>query len=551
MRVALSVGASRFRRKFLSDARRAQAVNDALLMELLRKNQDTVYGRQFGFAKISTPAEYRASVPLTSYADYEPYVARIAQGEQGVLTAEPVHHFGLSSGTTGKQKMIPITRTAQHRVALVMVFLVQGMLNAALPGRGRGPGLLMMSAGTTGKTEAGITYGPATASGLASMIRMGKYLWTTPPDALVLLDQRTVLHLHLLFALKERALTYLSAPFASSIMDLFHLLERAGPALAQELETGKLSPELNLSGESRARLEADLGQDPERARQLLAELERGQQGIAQRLWPKLGYVSTVTGGGFAVYAQKLRPYLGDVPFFSSVYASTEGTIGVATRPEDTSYAMVPSVCSFELLPAGEVDAASPRTVTLEEAQEGEHYEVVLTNRSGFYRYRLGDMVKVVGRLHQTPVIEFLFRRGQLLNLSGEKTSEQAALAAVMDAAERWRTPLIDFTTMADTDAAPARYAFFVEVKEPSALAGRATAADELDQALGKANPRYQAAREAGKLGRPVLHAVERDTFVRVKALLIEKGASANQVKIPRVVSAGAVLQLLRAGSIGT
>jgi len=549
MRVALSVGATRFRGKFLFDTRRAQAVNDALLMELLRRNEGTVYGRRYGFSRLSTPDGYRASVPLTSYPDYEPYVARIARGEQGVLTMEPVHHLGLSSGTTGKQKMIPITRTAQRQVALSMVFLSQGMLNAALPAS-RGRGVLMMSAGTSGKTEAGITYGPATASGMASMIRMSKHLWTTPPDALVLLDQRTVLHLHLLFGLKERDLRYLSATFASSIMDLFHLLERAGPVLAEELETGKLSDELNLSGESRARLEAALGKDPGRARQLLDELARGHDGIARRLWPRLEYVNTVTGGSFAVYAQKLRPYLGGVPLFSSVYASTEGVIGVATKSEDTSYAMVPSACYFELLPAGEVDSAAPRTVTLEEAQDGEHYEVVLTNRSGFYRYRLGDMVKVVGRLHRTPVVEFLFRRGQLLNLSGEKTSEQAALAAVMDSAKRWGTPLIDFTTQADADAAPARYVFFVEVKEPAALVGRATAADDLDQALGKANPRYEAAREAGKLGRPVLHPVKPETFARVKALLIEKGASINQVKIPRVVGAGDVLQLLRASSAG-
>lgn len=551
MRGALSIGATRFRRKFLSDAHRAQAVNDALLMELLRRNQGTSYGQQYGFSRISTTDGYRASVPLTSYPDYEPFVARIAKGEQGVLTAEPVCHFGLSSGTTGKQKMIPITRTAQRRVAMTMVFLVQGMLDAALPAaRRRGPGLLMMSAGTSGKTEAGITYGPATASGMASMVRMSKHLWTTPPDALVLLDQRTVLHLHLLFALKARGLTYLGATFASSIMDLFHLLERSGPVLAEELETGKLSEELNLSGESRARLEAALGQDPERARQVLDALDQGPDEIAKRLWPRLGYVSAVTGGGFAVYAQKLRPYLGGVPLFSSIYAATEGVIGVATKPEDTSYAMVPSACYFELLPASEVDSTAPRTVTLDEAQDGEHYEVVLTNPSGFYRYRLGDMVKVVGRLHQTPVVEFLFRRGQLLNLSGEKTSEQAALAAVMDAAKQWGTPLIDFTTVADTDAAPGRYVFFVEVKEPAALVGRAAAADDLDQALGKTNPRYQAAREAGRLGRPALHVVERDTFARLKALLIQKGASANQVKIPRVISAEDVIQLLQAGHAG-
>jgi hypothetical protein len=442
--------------------------------------------------------------------------------------------------------MIPITRSAQRQVALSMVLLLRGMIGQALPGaRSRGRGLLMMSAGNSGSTEAGITLGPATSAGMSSMIRMSKWMWTTPAEAMVLTDQPLVLHLHLLFALKERDLAYLSAPFASSLMDLFRLLERSWPVLVEELASGKLSPDLSVPEPARARLEQALGAHPERAREIRGAVDQGSEGIARRLWPRLSYVSTVTGGSFAVYAMKLRRRLGDVPLFSSVYASTEAVIGVGLAPGAATYAMVPSAAYFELIPAGEVDSPSPSTVAMEEAVEGESYEVVLTNRSGFYRYRLADVVKVVGRYHRTPVVEFLYRRGQLLDLSGEKTSEQAALAAVIEASGAWGTPLVDFTTLADHDAAPARYVFFLEVKDPAALARVAGAGDALDQALGRANPRYQAARAAGKLGPPDLKAVQRDTFSQVKALLIRRGASPNQVKIPRVVKAGDLIQLLR------
>ena len=37
------------------------------------------------------------------------------------------------------------------------------------------------------------------------------------------------------------------------------------------------------------------------------------------------------------------------------------------------------------------------------------YEIVITNSSGFYRYRLGDIVEVVGFFNQVPLIDFLFR----------------------------------------------------------------------------------------------------------------------------------------------
>ena len=56
--------------------------------------------------------------------------------------------------------------------------------------------------------------------------------------------------------------------------------------------------------------------------------------------------------------------------------------------------------------------------------EGEVYGLVLTTWAGLYRYRLGDMVRVVGRYHQSPLMEVLYRRGTLLNMMGEKTSER-------------------------------------------------------------------------------------------------------------------------------
>lgn len=44
-----------------------------------------------------------------------------------------------------------------------------------------------------------------------------------------------------------------------------------------------------------------------------------------------------------------------------------------------------------------------------QVEKGEEYELVITNASGFYRYRFGDIVKVVDFYHQCPVIEFKHR----------------------------------------------------------------------------------------------------------------------------------------------
>lgn len=44
-----------------------------------------------------------------------------------------------------------------------------------------------------------------------------------------------------------------------------------------------------------------------------------------------------------------------------------------------------------------------------QAEKGEFYELVITNPSCQYRYRIGDVVKVVGYHNQCPIIEFMYR----------------------------------------------------------------------------------------------------------------------------------------------
>jgi len=44
-----------------------------------------------------------------------------------------------------------------------------------------------------------------------------------------------------------------------------------------------------------------------------------------------------------------------------------------------------------------------------QVEVGQQYELVITNASGLYRYRFGDVIKVVGLHNACPVIEFQYR----------------------------------------------------------------------------------------------------------------------------------------------
>src|SRR5713101_9667675 len=83
------------------------------LLELLKRNAATVFGRQYGFASICTEADYRRLVPIRDYEGFRPYITRMMRGESMVLTASQPVMFTMTSGTTAEPKLIPVTRESQ------------------------------------------------------------------------------------------------------------------------------------------------------------------------------------------------------------------------------------------------------------------------------------------------------------------------------------------------------------------------------------------------------------------------------------------------------
>ncbi len=84
------------------------------------------------------------------------------------------------------------------------------------------------------------------------------------------------------------------------------------------------------------------------------------------------------------------------------------------------FCLVPRALFYELLPVDRTNTDDLSTVLVNELELDKDHEVVNTNLSGPYRYRLGDVVKFKGYyMDQMPLGEFQYRIGQLLDLRGE------------------------------------------------------------------------------------------------------------------------------------
>ena len=106
---AAAHAARRFRRALANPA----AAQTEVLKRIIRANQTCEFGREAGFAQITSPVEFQRRILPADYQDYAPTITRMAAGESGLLTAEPVLLYELSSGSTAASKLIPYTARLQ------------------------------------------------------------------------------------------------------------------------------------------------------------------------------------------------------------------------------------------------------------------------------------------------------------------------------------------------------------------------------------------------------------------------------------------------------
>lgn len=555
-------------RKFERAARNANQVNRDTLLEILKRNRGSEFGVEREFAAVLREADpvqaFRRKVPLATYEDYQQRVERMARGEQNVLCTEPIQRFSLSSGTTGKPKMVPVTKGTQVNNMIHMACMLPTQAELQVLDRGGAPSNaqcrdinLMSMVGGALQTEGGIPLGSGSASGVDRMKNAAEYMWTSPAEVFGIEDMRTTNYLHALFALRDPHARKVQAVFAPHMLEWFRCIELWFAALTEDIATGKLSTSLRLDPEVREALEDRLQPDPTRSQQLQQAALQGFDDCVHRFWPNMGVVATCVSGSFGQYYEPLKRYTGRVPIYNAMYGASESLVGMGLWiGQPNRYALCAGASFFEFIPIAQVDLEQPEAVLPHELQEGDQYEVVLTNRSGFYRYRLGDVVRCAGWHHEAPILQFEFRRGTQLDLVGEKTTEAQSLAAIRDWSEDWLgREVIDYTTALDVEVSPPRYVFYVQMAgEVEGVAAKQLdrGARLLDAALFAANPRYAAyARRRHRVGPPRLVLVSPGSFAALEDQCRELSGNdnRNQYKTPRVLRHPSLVQFMECRAV--
>lgn len=525
--------------KLERDTKHALNVNEKVLRNILKRNEKSEIGKKYDFKDIKTIEEYKDKVPVTQYDFYEDYIKRMAKGEKNVLMCDEIEYFGHTSGTTGKQKLIPSTKKARMIASKYMALLISRYAYDNLKYEWKyGRGMLIADIVMTSYTEGNIPICSATSGGMKAMGKMLQYLYTSPIEVLMIKDKEASLYLHILFALKERGLTFISGVFISSVLDMFRIMEENHIDLVKDIRMGRVNRNLNIDDKTREKLNSYLKPDAARADELEKIFKDSFKACARKIWPSLIYIGTVTGANFSIYDDKVNYYTNYLPIYSPCYAATEATIGMNKNVGIIRYIVIPDTVFYEFLPVDEDDSDNRKikTKNIDELEIGEKYEVLLTNYSGLYRYRLGDVIRVVGYYNNSPEIVFEYRKNQVLNMASEKTNEMQLVSALRNTARIFSLDITDYTTEPDNNVSPGRYIIYVEFKEPLDTLRLKRVEKQLEIELKRTNIAYDRARYSFKLSALKLVQLKKGTFNKVKESMYHKGVSKNQIKVPRVIN---------------
>lgn len=310
-------------------------MEDEKLKKILRANKRTVYGERYGFAGIQSIADYQKKTPLTTYEDYLPYIERIRNNEQKVLTGEPVLLLQPSSGSVAAKKLIPYTKGLKREFSAAIGRWLWD-LNKNFPRL------------KYGQVYFSITPQAASVEGAEGFCDDGEYIggllgrfiakkFCVPGNVSAITDMDEFWAVTIDFIKRARNLRFVSIWNPTFLLIM--------------LDKAKMT--------------------------------------ARELFPSLEVISCWADGNSAPYAEKLRKV------FPGVYVQAKGllaTEGIMTIPIEGLGKRLTNSHFFEFIDkTGDVRLKNQLVA-------GEEYEIVLTTSGGLYRYKMGDIVRYCGNM---------------------------------------------------------------------------------------------------------------------------------------------------------
>ncbi len=312
-----------------------------ILKEVCEQLTLTRYATEIGLIGDITPEEYRACVPISRYQDISKHIYQIKLGDRDVLQKDRIKYYGESSGTTGRNKTIPLSKK------YVKDCLIKGSVYSAAV--------------------------------------VNHYIREA-------VDGHTIL---LPGSLKQQSDYYVG--------DVSAVMSDHIPFFLKSMSAARHNLETETPWEQKIRLIWESSRDTKikgfcgLPTWNLKMLEHFRATKSRREYKDfVSDISFFVHGGINIhpYKDRIHELIGHQDLlYVEVYNATEGFFACQDDREDDSMALlVDGSIYYEFIEVHEIDHEQPTILNLAEVEAGKNYVLLISNTSGLYRYVMEDIV---------------------------------------------------------------------------------------------------------------------------------------------------------------
>ena len=484
--------------RYLADAARCQEIQRERLMEKLRLNAGSEFGREHGFSEIRTVEDFRRRLPISNYEFFRPWVERVKNGETQALfgSSTKVLMFSMTSGTTSQSKYVPITDHffREYRKSWNYWGLATFRDHPELTAKYT---LTLASDWDQFRTSADIPCGSISGLVAETRPRVTNRLFLLPTTLLKVHGTLQKQYAMLRIAIASDRVGMIATANPLTLINLSRLADEKCEDLIRDVRDGTLSDEIDIPKDVREQLAVCWkGPNPSRAAELESMIEKRGNLYPRDFWPNMSVVSVWMGGSVSVYLPKLREYFGDVPLRDHGLSASEGHMTSPMQDESNAGLLDYQSHYFEFIPVDEHDSKQPTVLEAHELQEGGEYYLLMSTLSGLYRYDIHDVVRCTGFVGRCPQLLFLNKGSHFSSLTGEKLSEIQVTQAIAAAMKKAGVQIEHFS-LVPVPGDPAYYLILTEETLDHDV--RRRLGDEVDRALSEVNCEYEDRRTSRRL----------------------------------------------------
>ncbi len=470
-------------------------VQEELLMNLIRRAENTVVGAQYDVASITSYAAFSERVPVSSYEDLQPLIERTRQGEQNVFWDTPIKWFAKSSGTTNaKSKFIPVSNDAledchyKGSKDLLCLYLNNNEASEMFLGKS-----LRLGGSSQIYEDKDTFFGDLSAILIENMPIWAEFS-STPSNKISLMSEWETKLTAIINETKNENVTSFAGVPSWLLVLMNRLLE----------ETGK--------------------------------------GNLLEIWPNLE-VYFHGGVSFEPYREQYQKLLPKSDFkYYEIYNASEGFFAIQDLNNSSDLLLMLDYGIFyEFIPMDTFGTPEQKTIRLADVELFKNYAVVITTNSGLWRYLIGDTVRFTSLNPYR--IRVSGRTKHHINVFGEELMVENTDQAIAKACQLTQTEIVDYTVapvFMDGKEKGAHEWMIEFKKNPTNIAQFQKILDDTLQSL---NSDYEAKRYNNMTLNPlVINLARKDLFYD---WLKERNKLGGQHKIPRLSNQREYLEQLK------